>query len=125
MGSRMERDRRWALIGDDAGVLTPGAPAPRWAGVLAVVGVLGVAVTAGALGASAPAALPLPQVLVSPAASVDVATTITEEPMALQDSTSSYAPGQHTLWHRHPGLDSVTVGSGPSPGAIVGDGRNP
>ena len=112
MSTMVERDRRWAVVGDDVGYLSSGPSAPRGAGVLAVLGLLCIAVAAWAAGAGAPAAVPAQQAPVSRASAVDMSTFETHEPHAPQASTSSYAPGQSSGWHRHPGLHLVTVVSG-------------
>ena len=112
MSTIVRRDRRWALVGDDAAFLSPGPSAPRWAGVLAVLGLLCVAVAVGAVGAGGSAAVPAQQAPVSLASAVDVSPFRTQEPDALLADTSSYAPGQSSGWHRHPGLHLVTVVSG-------------
>lgn len=108
----MERDRRWAVIGDDAGYLSPGPSAPRWAGVLAVLGLLCAAVAVWAGGAGTSGAGPAHQSPVSLASAIDVSTFETHEPVVIQASTSSYAPGHSSGWHHHPGLHMVTVVSG-------------
>lgn len=112
MSTMVEGDRRWAVVGDDAGHLSIGPSAPGGAGALAVIGLVLVAVAlwAAADGVSAP--VPGQQAPVSLASAVDVPTFGTAEPVALGAGTSSYAPGQSSGWHRHPGVHLVTVVSG-------------
>ena len=112
MNTLVGRDQRWARIGDDAGQLSPAPSAPSWAGVLAVLGILCIAVPVWALAAGAPAAVPAQHAPVSPASAFDVSAFETHEPPALVPGISSYAPGQSSGWHRHPGLHLVTVVSG-------------
>ena len=112
MSTMVERDQRWAVVGDDAGYVSIGPSAPRGAGGLAVLGLLSIAVAVWALGAGSSAALPAEQVPVSLASAINVSTFETREPLALESGTSSYAPGQSSGWHRHPGLHLVTVVSG-------------
>ena len=111
MNTLVERDQRLALVGDDAGFPSAGPSAPRWAGVLAVLGLLCMPWRSGQSGAGAPA-LPAQQAPVSRASAVDVSTFRTHEPHELVPDTSSYAPWQSSGWHRHPGLHLVTVMSG-------------
>jgi quercetin dioxygenase-like cupin family protein len=108
----VERDRRWAVVGDEAGYLSTGPSAPRAAGVLALLGLVFVAVAVWAVDDGASAPVPAQQAPVSVASAIDVSTFETHEPVVLQASTSSYAPGQSSGWHRHPGLHLVTVVSG-------------
>ena len=112
MSTLVERDRRWAGVGDDAGYLSTGPNAPRGAGVLAVVGLVLVAVAVWAIGGGSSAAIPAEQAPVSLASAVNVPTFETHELAALEAGTSSYAPGQSSGWHRHPGPHPVTVVSG-------------
>ena len=112
MSTIMERDRRWAVVGDDAGHLSTVPSAPRGAGVLAILGLLLVAVAVWAVRDGASAPVPAEQATVGLASAIDVSTFETHEPVALQASTSSYAPGQTSGWHRHPGMHLVTVVSG-------------
>ena len=112
MSTMVDRDRRWAVVGDDAGYLSTGPSAPRGAGVLAVLGLLLVAVAVWAVGGGASAPVPAEEAPVSLASAIDVPTFETHEPVEPQASTSSYAPGQTSGWHRHPGLHLVTVVSG-------------
>lgn len=107
----VERDQRLALVADDAGFLSAGPSAPRWAGVLAVLGLLCIAVAVWAIGAGAPA-VPAQHSPLSLASTLDVSNFETLEPHPLLPGTSSYAPGQSSGWHRHPGLHLVTVMSG-------------
>lgn len=89
-----------------------GPSTPRGAGVLAVLGLLFVAVAVWAAGAGVPAAVPAQRAPVSLASAIDVPTFRTHEPDALLPTPSSYAPGQSSGWHRHPGLHLVTIVSG-------------
>ncbi len=112
MSTMVERDQRWAVVGDDPVYLSTGPSAPRGAGVLAVLGLLSLAVAVWAVGTGAPAAVSAQQSSVSLASAMDVATSQTHEPVAHRASTSFYAPGQSSGWHRHRGLHLVTVVSG-------------
>ena len=110
MSTMVERDQRWAAVGDDASYLSIGPSAPRGAAVLAVLGLVSIAVAVWAVGAGSSVASPAGPVSVATA--VNVPTFATHELAALQADTSSYAPGQSSGWHRHPGLHLVIVVSG-------------
>ena len=114
MSTLVERDRRWAVVGDDAGYLSTGPNAPRGVGVSALLGLVSIAVAfafwAAADGWSA--VIPAEQAPVSLASAIDTPTFETHEPVALQAGTTSYAPGESSGWHRNPGLHLVTVVSG-------------
>lgn len=108
----LERDQRWAKVDDHAVQLSPSPSATGWAGVLAVLGVLCTAVAVWALAGGASLPVPAQRALASPASAIDVSTFMTHEPHALMPGTSTYAPGQSSGWHRHPGLHLVNVVSG-------------
>ena len=112
MSALLERDQRWAKVDDHAVQLSPSPSDTGWAGILAVLGGLCLAVAVWALAGGASPAVPAQRAVVSPASAIDVSTFITHEPHALMAGTSSYAPGQSSGWHRHPGLHLVTVVSG-------------
>jgi hypothetical protein len=71
MTTRLERDQRWAKAGDDADYLSPGPPVPRGAGVLALIGLLCVAVLAWATGDGATPAAPAQPAAVRVATAID------------------------------------------------------
>jgi quercetin dioxygenase-like cupin family protein len=112
VSTMVERDRRWAVVGNDATYLSTGPSTPRGAGVLALLGLVFIAVAVWAVGAGAPGAVPAQRAPVSMASAIDVPIFETHEPVPPQASTSSYAPGQSSGWHRHPGLHLVSVVSG-------------
>lgn len=105
MSTLVERDRRWAGVGDDPGYLSTGSNAPRGAGVSALLALVLVAVAfwAAADGASAP--VPGQQATVSLASAIDTPTFETPEPVALHDrdcTAATYAPRQSDLGDDQP-----------------------
>ena len=112
MSMMVERNQRWAVVGDDAGYLSPSPSGPGGAGVLAVLGLLCIAVAVWAVGAGSSAAIPAEQAPASLASAANVPTFETHELAALHAGSSSYAPRQSSGWHRHPGLHLATVVSG-------------
>ena len=93
MSTLVERDRRWAVVGDDAGYLRPGPSPPRGAGVFALLGILVIAV--------ASATAPATQASVSLAGANEVSTSETDS----TDAPAQSCPGgDEVLWpERNPG----------------------
>ena len=112
MNTLLHRDQPSATVPDEGGQLSRRPSARGWAGGQAVLGLLCVAAAVWALAGGASPTGPAHYRPVSSAGAIDVSTFSTHESHALVPGASSYAPGQSSGWHRHPGLHLVTVVSG-------------
>ena len=128
MSTLVERDRRWAGVGDDAGYLSTGPSAPGGAGVLALLGLVLVAVAFWAAAHGASAAIPAEQASVSLASAIDTPTFETPEPVALHDrdcTSATYPPRQSYLGDDQPHItgdeteEGVQIHEAPSAGCRV------